>query len=79
MSERGKGNTTALIAAWNMAGARSDLDGRFEPFVDINAVVTARDRREAAEPTPGTEPAPLLVKAADDADWQFLPGTRDAE
>ena len=79
MSAHDQANTTALIAAWSMDGARSDLDGRFGSPVDIHAVVAERDRQErAAEPVPPSESPPLLVKAADAADWKLLPDERAA-
>jgi hypothetical protein len=72
-------NTTALIGAWSMRGARSDLEDRFESVVDIHAAVSARDRARSASNAPPIElPEPLLVKAADGADWQPLPAKRDA-
>ena len=72
-------NTTALIGAWSMRGARSDLGGRFGSAVDIHAAMSERDDAHCVPDEPMTAaPSPLLVKATDDADWQPLSPARDA-
>jgi len=67
-------NTTALIAEWSMDGARSDLGGRFESALDIDAIVAERDRRSRHEASPPTLP-PLLLKPVDEDDWLPLAAT----
>jgi hypothetical protein len=61
-------NTTALIGAWSMDGARDDLDGRFRSPLDILAIVSARRDEPADEVAPPTRP-PLLLKPAGEDDW----------
>ncbi len=63
-------NTTGLIGAWSMDGPTGDLDG-FASVVDINALVAARDA-EAVEVVLPPERPPLLMKPADEDDWQPL-------
>ena len=64
-------NTTALIGAWSMDGARGDLDG-FQSVLDINALVAERDAADDA-PAPPPERPPLLMKSAGEDDWTLLP------
>ena len=75
----GQMNTTGLISAWSMDGARGELCGRFASVPDIDAIVSERAGQESAgasEPAPSTPE--LLVRAAEDADWLPLPGERNA-
>ena len=67
-------NTTALIDAWSMDGARTDLETHFGSPVDIIAAVAARGDDAGSESRPRSgAPSPLLVKAAGDSDWAQLP------
>lgn len=66
-------NTTALIGAWSMDGARGDLETHFGWPVDINAAVSARSGELDSETRQAAAPLPLLVKAAGDSDWARLP------
>ena len=64
-------NTTALIGAWSMDGAHGDLAG-FRSALDIHALVAERDAAAAEEVLPLERP-PLLLKRADEEDWEPLP------
>lgn len=52
-----------------MAGARADLDGHFTSPVDIHALVAERNEEQAMA---APRPAPLMLKHADEDDWQPL-------
>jgi hypothetical protein len=84
-------NTTDLISEWSMDGADRDVAGRFRSTGDFLALF--EDERPSAPaadaPLPGNDRptsshAPLLVKRADEEDWQPLalpvdePGERAA-
>lgn len=60
-------NTTALIRAWSMDGAESDLDG-FHSVLDIPALVAERSG-ELEDVLVAPELPPLLLKQADEDDW----------
>jgi hypothetical protein len=68
-------NTTALIGAWTMGDAGEAFDGQFQSAIDINAIISERAHEHTADISPpAMSHARVLVKGAEDDDWQSLPG-----
>jgi hypothetical protein len=68
-------NTTDLITHWTMGDDEPDLDRSFAPSVDILAAVSERSTEAESDvdaPEPDVVRSPLLVKRADEDDWQPL-------
>jgi hypothetical protein len=68
-------NTTALIGAWTMGDVGEGFVGRFHSAIDINAIISERGHEHTADISPpAMSHARVLVKGAEDDDWQSLPG-----